>query len=117
MGLIARGSICCILGNVHTRPPTDRQRGNKSVVNGHVIDAIGKSRDAIRYPKAHGGQHYVGIEIFHQMCSLRVDHGIDMLRQALLCQGDVGLTTANWVEPAGMIYPDYSTKHKCRDFD
>ncbi|KAI9736472.1 MAG: hypothetical protein M1818_006206 [Claussenomyces sp. TS43310] len=44
---------------------------------------------------------------------LHIDHCIEMLRQALLCHGDVGIITYNWVEPWG-IYPDFSTMHKCR---
>ncbi|KAH6637216.1 hypothetical protein F5144DRAFT_601890 [Chaetomium tenue] len=52
----------------------------------------------------------------------KVDHCIDMLRQALLCQADVGIITADWVEqPPGSgrmaIVPDYSTEHKCRSFE
>ncbi|KAJ5394014.1 uncharacterized protein N7487_011655 [Penicillium crustosum] len=45
-----------------------------------------------------------------------VDHCIDMLRQYLMCAGDVGIVTMNWVEKFG-IYPDFSTQHKCRKFD
>ncbi|KAI1126956.1 hypothetical protein F5Y10DRAFT_266668 [Nemania abortiva] len=45
-----------------------------------------------------------------------IDHCIDMLRQALLCQGDVGIVTYNWVKPWGP-YPDFSTHHKCRKLD
>ena len=45
-----------------------------------------------------------------------VDHCIDMLRQAFLCQGDVGIITYKWVEDFG-IYPNFSTKHKCRKID
>ncbi|KAJ5202485.1 hypothetical protein N7449_004564 [Penicillium cf. viridicatum] len=45
-----------------------------------------------------------------------VDHCIDMLRQYLMCVGDVGIVTMNWVEKFG-IYPDFSTQHKCRKFN
>ncbi|QMW45716.1 hypothetical protein AFCA_009803 [Aspergillus flavus] len=45
-----------------------------------------------------------------------VDHCIDMLRQVLMCQADVGIVTYNWVHPWG-LYPDFSTEHKCRKFD
>ncbi|KAH8123821.1 hypothetical protein FP744_10000864 [Trichoderma asperellum] len=45
-----------------------------------------------------------------------VDHCIDMLRQVLSCNADVGLITYNWVEHYG-IFPDFSTQHKCRKLD
>ncbi|KAJ5885559.1 hypothetical protein N7495_010069 [Penicillium taxi] len=45
-----------------------------------------------------------------------VDHCIDILRQNLMCTGDVGIVTHNWVEEYG-IYPDFSTQHKCRKFE
>lgn len=45
-----------------------------------------------------------------------VDHCIDMLRQTLACQGDVGIVTSNWVRGFEQ-YPDFSTWHKCRKLD
>ncbi|KAK4191062.1 hypothetical protein QBC35DRAFT_529392 [Podospora australis] len=45
-----------------------------------------------------------------------VDHCIDMLRQTLACQGDVGIITSNWVRGYTQ-YPDFSTWHKCRKLD
>ncbi|PTB39145.1 hypothetical protein M441DRAFT_70290 [Trichoderma asperellum CBS 433.97] len=95
---------------------------NGTVVDAKVIDRIGKSR-------------YV--EVFHQLHCLyydhlenrqltfedpehilrkRVDHCIDVLRQVLSCNTDVGLITYNWVEHYG-IFPDFSTQHKCRKLD
>ncbi|KAI8960875.1 hypothetical protein F5Y11DRAFT_349076 [Daldinia sp. FL1419] len=45
-----------------------------------------------------------------------IDHCIEMLRQVLICHGDVGIVTYNWVHPWG-LYPDFSTNHKCRKLD
>jgi len=45
-------------------------------------------------------------------------HCIDILRQQLMCVMDVGLLGQVWwdrQEPK--IFPDFNTKHKCRDFD
>ncbi|KAI1653718.1 hypothetical protein F4813DRAFT_393483 [Daldinia decipiens] len=120
---------------------------NNSGVSGEVIDRIGKSRVAVKYPESQGGQYDVGIEVFHHMHCLNIirqytykeyyfraenrplsftdsepiirahlDHCIEMLREALLCHGDVGIITYNWVHPWG-IYPDFSTQHKCRRLD
>ncbi|KAI1444276.1 hypothetical protein F5Y02DRAFT_428051 [Annulohypoxylon stygium] len=120
---------------------------NNSGVSGDVIDKIGKSRIAVKYPESQGGKYDVGIEVFHHMHCLNIirqytykeyyykpenrpksftdsepiirahiDHCIEMLRETLLCQGDVGIITYNWVKPWG-IYPDFSTEHKCRKLD
>ncbi|KAI2464590.1 hypothetical protein F4781DRAFT_66371 [Annulohypoxylon bovei var. microspora] len=120
---------------------------NNSGVGGDVIDKIGKSRIAVKYPESQGGKYDVGIEVFHHMHCLNIirqytykeyyfkpenrpnsftdsehiirahiDHCIEMLREVLLCQGDVGIITYNWVKPWG-IYPDFSTEHKCRKLD
>lgn len=51
-----------------------KTKGNGSVVDVEVIDRIGKSRDAVKYPKAQGGQYYVDIEVFHQMRCLVRNH-------------------------------------------
>lgn len=45
-----------------------------------------------------------------------VDHCIDMLRQVVSCNADVGLVTFNWVKGFGLT-PDFSTQHKCRKLD
>ncbi|KAI0100721.1 hypothetical protein F4776DRAFT_676446 [Hypoxylon sp. NC0597] len=122
---------------------------NNSGVPADVIDRIGKSRIAVKYPESQGGQYDIGIEVFHHMHCLNIirqytykeyylygkpenrpksftdpehiirahiDHCIEMLREVLLCQGDVGIITYNWVKPWG-IYPDFSTEHKCRKLD
>lgn len=47
---------------------------------------------------------------------LHVDHCIDMLRQVLMCQADVGIVPFYWVKGQGPS-EDFSTTHKCRKFD
>ncbi|KAL2221995.1 hypothetical protein M432DRAFT_601161 [Thermoascus aurantiacus ATCC 26904] len=47
---------------------------------------------------------------------LHVDHCIDMLRQVIQCNGDVGIVTSSWVKGFSGSYPDFSTWHKCRKF-
>ncbi len=47
----------------------------------------------------------------------RKDHCIDMIRQRLTCTADIGLVTAVWVDGYSEPYPDFSTRHQCRDFD
>ncbi|KAI1857177.1 uncharacterized protein JN550_013414 [Neoarthrinium moseri] len=55
---------------------------------------------------------------FDRADSLRrhTDHCIDILRQVLMCNGDMGLVMFHWVKNVGPApYPDFSTLHRCRD--
>jgi hypothetical protein len=46
-----------------------------------------------------------------------LDHCIDIIRQDLMCNGDVGIVTSSWVEDFPTAYPDFSVWHKCRKFE
>ena len=51
-------------------------------------------------------------------CTKRIeDHCIDMIRQIVMCNADVGLVGAVWVEGAPGPYPNFNTWHQCRNFD
>jgi hypothetical protein len=45
------------------------------------------------------------------------DHCIELLRQFVVCQGDVGLYTFQWLEQYPTPYPKFSTWHQCRNSD
>ena len=45
------------------------------------------------------------------------DHCIDMLRQKITCDGDVGIITQDWVAQRTKPWPNFNTWHKCRNFD
>ncbi|KAI0599848.1 hypothetical protein F4775DRAFT_548513 [Biscogniauxia sp. FL1348] len=47
---------------------------------------------------------------------MHVDHCVDMLRQVLMCQADVGLVPFYWVEGQGPN-ENFSTPHRCRRLD
>ena len=49
--------------------------------------------------------------------SVLADHCLDMLRQKIMCDGDVGLITLNWVTVRKEPWPDFNTKHTCRNFE
>jgi hypothetical protein len=34
-----------------------------------------------------------------------------------MCRGDTGIVTGRWVEGYSLLYPDFSTIHRCRNFD
>ena len=49
--------------------------------------------------------------------SRRTDHCIELIRQALMCNADVGLITYDWVEGFELPFPNLNTRHTCRDFE
>ncbi|KAK3299579.1 uncharacterized protein B0H64DRAFT_371906 [Chaetomium fimeti] len=87
--------------------------GNNFVMHASAIDFIKRYTYRDYYSQAENRPE--GLADGEPVLRQRVDRCIDMRRQALLCQGNVGIVTANWVEPSG-IYPDYRTEHKCRRF-
>lgn len=44
-----------------------------------------------------------------------LDHCVDALRQELECISDTGFVPFVWVRYGLYPYPDFSTKHKCKD--
>lgn len=44
-------------------------------------------------------------------------HCIEMLRQVLTCNADVGVIPYAWVEGRDRPYPNFNTRHQCRNAD
>ncbi|EHA19807.1 hypothetical protein ASPNIDRAFT_142954, partial [Aspergillus niger ATCC 1015] len=51
-----------------------------------------------------------------QILRHHLDHCIDILRQKLMCDADVGILTYVWVKGHKDPFPDFNVHHKCRDF-
>ncbi|KAG4413536.1 hypothetical protein IFR04_013319 [Cadophora malorum] len=109
------------------------------------LDLIGKDATVnatVKIPDELGGGYFATLEVFHNLHCLNlvrmatykehyekqhafgdhwlrshIDHCIDMIRQRLTCTADIGLVTAVWVDGYSEPYPDFSTRHQCRDFD
>ncbi|KAI4247944.1 MAG: hypothetical protein L6R42_009450, partial [Xanthoria sp. 1 TBL-2021] len=92
-----------------------------------------------------GGQLFATLEVFHQlhclnfireythkdyyesrspsftdspeMVRIHVDHCIEILRQKLTCDADVGVITYNWVAVRDLPWPNFNVLHKCRNFE
>jgi hypothetical protein len=110
--------------------------------------AMGKSltdRDWYRIPEEYGGGYLGMTEVFHLLHCLdairrltypdhypdlwakrdtyqvrvHTDHCIDILRQRLMCTGDVGpVPFYRDTNPLNQFpLPDFSTRHQCRNFD
>ncbi|PVH72868.1 hypothetical protein DL98DRAFT_383901, partial [Cadophora sp. DSE1049] len=108
----------------------------------HLIGKNSTANATVRIPDEFGGGYFATLEVFHNLHCLNlvrmatymehyenehafgdhwlrshVDHCIDMIRQRLTCTADIGLVTAVWVDGYSEPYPDFSTRHQCRNFD
>ena len=121
------------------------QIGAMSITSDEV-ERLGKDPTlVVKWPEEAGGGHVASVEVFHHLHCLNFirkstyrayyndkdisfteseakirrhqDHCIDMIRQAIMCTGDVGLMTYNWVKDNSQPYPDFDTNHRCRNFD
>jgi hypothetical protein len=45
------------------------------------------------------------------------DHCVEMLRQNIMCNADVKMITWDWVEEHRDPYPNFNTRHQCRDYE
>ncbi|KAG2068291.1 hypothetical protein BDR04DRAFT_1232905 [Suillus decipiens] len=99
----------------------------------------------VRLPDKIGGGYMVSIEATHQMhcvnllrkaswaeyygpidpsfqsspeiVRMHFDHCVEMIRQNIMCHADVTMITWNWVEGHTVPYPNFNTRHQCRNFE
>lgn len=45
------------------------------------------------------------------------DHCIEMIRQNTMCNADLKMITWDWVEGLHDAYPNFNTRHQCRDYE
>ncbi|KAI0947367.1 hypothetical protein AcV7_009811 [Taiwanofungus camphoratus] len=112
-----------------------------------VLEKIGKRDrpSSVKFRDEDGGGYMVSLEVTHQLHCLNMlrkyvyheyyeswdpsflakpevfrthlDHCVEMIRQNIMCHGDVGLITYEWVKGFSLPYPDFNTLHQCRNFD
>ncbi|KAG2148154.1 uncharacterized protein EDB93DRAFT_1084970, partial [Suillus bovinus] len=96
-----------------------------------------------RYPDEYGGGYMATVEFIHQLHCLdmirrvtwgdrssghgvhetpkefrtHLDHCIEMLRQIIMCRGDITMLTYDWVEGVKDPFPNFNVPHQCRNFD
>ncbi|KAG2148196.1 uncharacterized protein EDB93DRAFT_1226238 [Suillus bovinus] len=103
-------------------------------------------RSKVRYPDEIGGGYMTSIDGLHQAhcvnilrkstwseyyhsigdstfksapatLRMHLDHCIEMLRQSIMCNSDVGIITWYWVEGYSVPSPNFNTLHRCRNFE
>ncbi|KAJ3509500.1 hypothetical protein NLJ89_g5194 [Agrocybe chaxingu] len=95
----------------------------------------------VRFPDEDGGGYMATIEITHQLHCLNMlrkyvyheyyekfdpsfvdaspktfHHCVEIIRQNLMCSADVAMITYEWVRGFRLPYPDFNTKHQCRNY-
>ncbi|KAH7919152.1 hypothetical protein BV22DRAFT_1041177 [Leucogyrophana mollusca] len=98
-----------------------------------------------KYPDEYGGGYIATVEVIHQLHCLNmlrkvtwgehykhsdhsfddtpeafrthVDHCIEMIRQNIMCRGDVTMITYDWVKGSKDPFPNFNVRHQCRNFD
>ncbi|KAF3385022.1 hypothetical protein F1880_001844 [Penicillium rolfsii] len=80
----------------------------------HELHCLNFLRKAT-YPEYYNKSH--GFTDLPHVVRLHLDHCIELLRQFVVCQGDVGLYTFQWLEHYPTPYPKFSTWHQCRNTD
>jgi len=45
------------------------------------------------------------------------DHCIEMIRQNIMCNADVTMITWDWVQGHTIPYPNFNTRHQCRNYE
>ncbi|KAG0697868.1 hypothetical protein DFH29DRAFT_1003354 [Suillus ampliporus] len=97
-----------------------------------------------RYPDEYGGGYMATVEVIHQLHCIdmlrrvswgdhyyhhgdmhespedfrtHVDHCIEMLRQIIMCHGDVTMLTYDWVKGVKDPFPNFNIPHRCRNLE
>ncbi|KAL7917021.1 hypothetical protein ACQKWADRAFT_307810 [Trichoderma austrokoningii] len=109
------------------------------------VERMGKlTNSTIMLPASSGGGYMASLEATHQLHCVdllrkfsyreyyadksapfgdpnklrtHIDHCIEMLRQVIMCNGDLHIITYNWVDHVDTPWPDFSLNRQCRDWD
>ncbi|KIK42898.1 hypothetical protein CY34DRAFT_804473 [Suillus luteus UH-Slu-Lm8-n1] len=94
----------------------------------------------VKYPAKFGGGFMATIEVYHQLHCLNLlrkaswpeyyghadnttvdrmhlDHCIEMIRKNIMCNADVTMITWDWVQGHKDPWPDFNTRHQCRNYE
>lgn len=61
--------------------------------------------------------HLTGEYIRIQDTNASEDHCIEVLRQGVMCRGDISLVTIRWQESNRLPVADFTAPHECVNFD
>jgi hypothetical protein len=70
--------------------------------------------------KASWPEHYGSTEASFQnkpeVVRMHLDHCVEKIRQNIMCNADVTMITWDWVQGLKTPYPNFNTRHQCRNY-
>lgn len=76
----------------------------------HTLHCVNRARKAL-YPAYYASPNRPEVDRAH------VEHCLDLLRQVLMCHGDVALHTYQWLDDRPAPWPTFQTTHQCRKWE
>ncbi|KAJ4153789.1 hypothetical protein LMH87_010261 [Akanthomyces muscarius] len=76
----------------------------------HTLHCVNRARKAL-YPAYYTSPNRPEVDRAH------VEHCLDLLRQVLMCHGDVALHTYQWRDDVRVPWPTFATTHQCTRWD
>ncbi|KAL2010040.1 hypothetical protein VTN00DRAFT_5847 [Thermoascus crustaceus] len=111
----------------------------------HTLRELQAPLNSTKLPESVGGGYMANLAVFHQLHCLKtiwqytyleyyksrnelfskpeveihhhLDHCVDLLRQALMCNPDTSIITFKSVEMQALPVPEYGLPRRCRDFE
>ncbi|MCJ1263254.1 hypothetical protein MMC22_003124 [Lobaria immixta] len=111
----------------------------------HKLREIGAPSDSAMLSREAGGGYLANLAVFHQLHCLKnlwqhtyfeyyetrnplfsesakelhrhLDHCADLLRQALMCNGDTSVITFKWTDDHKLPRPNYGLPRRCRSYE
>ncbi|KAG1787741.1 uncharacterized protein HD556DRAFT_1448424 [Suillus plorans] len=93
----------------------------------HQLHCVSEYYESIKEPvfqttprvlRAHIGEYYFCLEALLLMeYRYGPDHCTEMIRQNIMCRADTTMISWYWVQGETDPYPNFNTRHRCRNFD
>ncbi|KAF4620114.1 hypothetical protein G7Y89_g14709 [Cudoniella acicularis] len=77
----------------------------------HQIHCLNQLRQQIYH------EYYYPTEWNSTKRFMHADHCVDLLRQVLMCRGDVSLLTYSWIDGYRRPWPEFGVDHTCHNWD
>ncbi|KAK1993872.1 hypothetical protein LX36DRAFT_537726, partial [Colletotrichum falcatum] len=65
--------------------------------------------------RSHYNATYTGPELESQLDHM--SHCIDVLRESLICNGDIAIITYDWRKGHKLPWPNFKVEHECKNWD
>ena len=120
----------------------DLQRSKSFGLSHEELVQLGAPESSVQLPAEEGGGYMAVLEVYHHIHCVEVlwkntwpdyydpeagdadslfrkhlDHCADIVRQKLMCDGDVTPLTFSWVKGISHPVPNFNALHKCRNFE